>query len=87
MANKANEVVKLLEELRRMSMPEPERIKVDTPAVAAAVVTSSPDDHRPPKRPWEDMSQDGQASAAQPESGGMFSEVRQSILHIKRQIS
>ncbi|KAK7463377.1 hypothetical protein VKT23_006732 [Stygiomarasmius scandens] len=74
MANKANEVVKLLEELRRLSMAEPERIKVDTPAVAAAVVASSPDDHRPPKRPWEDMSQDGQASTAQPESGGMFSE-------------
>ncbi|KAF5340873.1 hypothetical protein D9758_012151 [Tetrapyrgos nigripes] len=76
MANKANEVVRLLEELRRMNMPEAERVKqpeVSAVPVAAATTPPSPDDHRPPKRPWEDMSQDGQAPT-QTESSVVFAE-------------
>ncbi|KAJ7592908.1 hypothetical protein C8J56DRAFT_1002894 [Mycena floridula] len=52
MAQRANQVVRLLEELRRMHLPEEELVKADSNHVDVA------DDHRPPKRPWEDMSQD-----------------------------
>ncbi|KAF8896119.1 hypothetical protein BD779DRAFT_562732 [Infundibulicybe gibba] len=50
MAQRANQVIRLLEEYRRLNLPENERSKIDRMAS---------DDHRPPKRPWEDMSQEG----------------------------
>ena len=54
------EVVRLLEEYRRANFPEVERVKIDT-----TVAMTPPDDHRPPKRPWEDLSQDGNAAGAE----------------------
>ncbi|KAF5372778.1 hypothetical protein D9615_010134 [Tricholomella constricta] len=57
MSQRAVEVVRLLEEYRRLNLPESERVKMDT-------VITPPDDHRPPKRPWEDMSQDENIAAA-----------------------
>ncbi|KAI3608008.1 gata-type sexual development transcription factor [Moniliophthora roreri] len=51
MSAHAHNVVRLLEELRRESMDD-EHIKNDSDS-------ASVDDHRPPKRPWEDMAQDG----------------------------
>lgn len=54
MAQKANEVVRLLEDLRRMYSPNgQDSAKTDSLNVG------TPDDHRPPKRPWEEMSKDG----------------------------
>lgn len=54
MSQRAITVVRLLEEYRRMNLPEAERAKLlNDPGRV------SPDDSRPPKRPWEDMSQDG----------------------------
>jgi hypothetical protein len=50
MNTRAVTVVRLLEEFRRMSIPEDERDKMDS--------SSSMEDHRPPKRPWEDISHD-----------------------------
>lgn len=55
----ANIVVRLLEDLRRMTGPEDKR----EPAPPAPV----PEDNRPPKRPWEDMSR---GDAAHPEVRG-----------------
>ncbi|KAG6857391.1 hypothetical protein H0H87_004753 [Tephrocybe sp. NHM501043] len=52
MSHRAAEVVRLLEEYRRLNLPESERAKMDV------VAMTPPDDHRPPKRPWEDMSQE-----------------------------
>lgn len=49
MNTRAVTVVRLLEEFRRMSIPEDERDKLEA--------SSSMEDHRPPKRPWEDISQ------------------------------
>ncbi|KAF9068974.1 hypothetical protein BDP27DRAFT_1402890 [Rhodocollybia butyracea] len=69
MARRANEVVRLLEVLRRME-PEGDRHKIES--TTSSALTSTPDDHRPPKRPWEDMAQDGQASGD--DTGGMFPE-------------
>lgn len=68
MSQRAIQVVRLLEEYRRLNFPEAERTKFEN---AAAAITS-PDDHRPPKRPWEDMSQDGNAGG--PETAS-YSEV------------
>jgi hypothetical protein len=56
MAQRAAQVVRLLEELRRMTHPDADRLKMD--ALSAA------DDHRPPKRPWEDLSQEGAEGGA-----------------------
>lgn len=54
MAQKANEVVRLLEDLRRMYSPDgQDNAKTDN------LNAGTPDDHRPPKRPWEEMSKDG----------------------------
>ncbi|KAG6821325.1 hypothetical protein H0H93_000186 [Arthromyces matolae] len=53
MSQRAAEVVRLLEEYRRLNLPESERVKLDN-----AVAMTPPDDHRPPKRPWEDLSQE-----------------------------
>ncbi|KAF9040994.1 hypothetical protein BDZ89DRAFT_331012 [Hymenopellis radicata] len=50
MMNRANRVVRLLEDLRRQVYPEGER--------ARSSASSVRDDHRPPKRPWEDMSKE-----------------------------
>jgi hypothetical protein len=58
MSQRAMQVVRLLEEYRRAHFPQVERVKMDT-----TVAITPPDDHRPPKRPWEDMSQDGNAAA------------------------
>ncbi|KAF8071798.1 hypothetical protein FPV67DRAFT_1747001 [Lyophyllum atratum] len=60
MSQRAVEVVRLLEEYRRLNLPESERVKMDTTAVI-----TPPDDHRPPKRPWEDMAQDENADATE----------------------
>ncbi|KAJ8692585.1 hypothetical protein PTI98_009883 [Pleurotus ostreatus] len=51
MTRRAKEVVRLLEVLRRMGMPEADRIKMDS----ASVNSAATEDHRPPKRPWEDI--------------------------------
>ncbi|KAK0480087.1 hypothetical protein IW261DRAFT_1476042 [Armillaria novae-zelandiae] len=56
MQHRANYVVRLLEDLRRQMQPDSERVRTDSP-----VTVRSPDDHRQPKRPWEDMSHDGAA--------------------------
>ncbi|KAG6862460.1 hypothetical protein C0995_000006 [Termitomyces sp. Mi166 len=53
MSHRAAEVVRLLEEYRRLNLPESERVKMDS-----SMAMTPPDDHRPPKRPWEDISQD-----------------------------
>jgi hypothetical protein len=60
MSQRAIQVVRLLEEYRRLNFPEAERTKFES----AATITP-PDDHRPPKRPWEDMSQDGNTAGAE----------------------
>jgi hypothetical protein len=54
MNSRAVAVVRLLEEFRRMSIPEDERDKAE--------VSPSMEDSRPPKRPWEDISQDAGGS-------------------------
>ncbi|KAL0579288.1 hypothetical protein V5O48_002686 [Marasmius crinis-equi] len=56
MANRANEVVRLLQELQQPGEPEGQRVIKSDPM-------ASPDDHRPPKRPWEDMAEEGQVPA------------------------
>ena len=60
MAQRAGEVVRLLEELRRMSLGEgggvDERGKG---GVGVEVSAGSADGGRPPKRPWEDLGRDG----------------------------
>ncbi|KAJ3785384.1 hypothetical protein GGU10DRAFT_434588 [Lentinula aff. detonsa] len=58
MARRANDVVHLLEVLRQIDGSE-ESSKDDD---MTSAIPTSPDDHRPPKRPWEDMAQDGQVS-------------------------
>ncbi len=55
MTRRAKEVVRLLEVLRRMGMPDVDRIKMDS----ASVNSAATEDHRPPKRPWEDIAQGG----------------------------
>ncbi|KAK0500290.1 hypothetical protein EDD18DRAFT_1068679 [Armillaria luteobubalina] len=67
MQHRANYVVRLLEDLRRQMQPDSERVRTDSP-----VTVRSPDDHRQPKRPWEDMSHDGAAG----ETEGSYPEVR-----------
>jgi hypothetical protein len=55
MAQKALQVVRLLEDFKRSHLSESERNKMDV----------SSDDHRAPKRPWEDLGQDGAANGDQ----------------------
>ncbi|KAJ7455312.1 hypothetical protein B0H11DRAFT_1926181 [Mycena galericulata] len=61
MARRANEVVRLLEELRRLNVPEDApllangRAMESAPASAEMDVDGADQDARPPKRPWEDM--------------------------------
>jgi hypothetical protein len=51
MSQRAMTVVRLLEELRRLNAPEGEQSR-EAPSNA---MQQSPDDPRPPKRPWEDI--------------------------------
>lgn len=51
MSQRAMTVVRLLEELRRLNAPETEQSR-EAPSNA---MQQSPDDPRPPKRPWEDI--------------------------------
>lgn len=53
MSQKALQVVRLLEDFKRAHIPESERNKLGDP------MYGSSDDHRAPKRPWEDMAQGG----------------------------
>ncbi len=73
MQHRANYVVRLLEDLRRQMQPDSERVRTDSP-----VTVRSPDDHRQPKRPWEDMSHDGAAG----ETEGSYPEVRTGFLKV-----
>ena len=67
MSQRAVQVVRLLEEYRRANFPEVERVKMDT-----AIAMTPPDDHRPPKRPWEDLSQDGNVIVAEVVASEVF---------------
>ncbi|TDL20825.1 hypothetical protein BD410DRAFT_829474 [Rickenella mellea] len=51
MAHRAQHVIRLIEELRRLSLPDEELTKNDPDAPPPQV------EGRPPKRPWEDISQ------------------------------
>jgi rhodanese-related sulfurtransferase len=53
MSQKALQVVRLLEEFKRVHIPDSERTKLGDPMYEAS------EDHRAPKRPWEDMAQGG----------------------------
>lgn len=64
MKDRATEVVRLLEELRRMNLPEAERNQIESLS-ASALGSAPPEEYRPPKRPWEDMSQDGVGASGQ----------------------
>lgn len=77
MSQRAHQVVRLLEEYRRLNLPENERAKMDSTTGA-----TSTDDHRPPKRPWEDMSQDG--GGAGNNEAASFSEVRSCLYLLDR---
>ena len=59
MATRANQVVQLLEQLRRPNDSEGQRVMKNDPM-------ASPDDHRPPKRPWEDMAEEDEDQADEP---------------------
>lgn len=53
MGQRANVVIRLCEELKRLSLSEGELAK------GHAIVPPPQEEHRPPKRPWEDASADG----------------------------
>jgi len=57
MGQRANVVIRLCEELKRLSLSEGELAK------GPAIVTPPQEEHRPPKRPWEDASADGATGA------------------------
>jgi hypothetical protein len=67
MSQHALAVVRLLEELQRMDLAEGVETRVDPDPM-----NQSPDDPRPPKRPWEDISQEEATSMPDPNS---FAEV------------
>ena len=53
---RADTVMRLLEDVRRLSLPEGTVPRENPPASS---VPSAPEDHaRPPKRPWEDMARE-----------------------------
>ena len=52
MSKRAEAVVRMMDELRRLCIPE-DQLPKDLPVPAASV-----DEHRPPKRPWEDTADD-----------------------------
>ncbi|EPT01674.1 hypothetical protein FOMPIDRAFT_133363 [Fomitopsis schrenkii] len=59
---RADTVMRLLEDVRRLSLPEGAVPRENPPASSAP---SAPEDHaRPPKRPWEDMSHEEPATPA-----------------------
>jgi len=58
MSQRALTVVRLLDDLRRMNMPEGVEQQQQQQQPAPVQMQESPDDPRPPKRPWEDISQD-----------------------------
>jgi len=53
MGQRANVVIRLCEELKRLSLSEGELAK------GPAIAVPPQEEHRPPKRPWEDASADG----------------------------
>jgi len=53
MGQRANVVIRLCEELKRLSLSEGELAK------GPAIAVPPQEEHRPPKRPWEDTSADG----------------------------
>jgi hypothetical protein len=53
MGQRASVVIRLCEELKRLSLSEGELAK------GPAIASPSQEEHRPPKRPWEDTSADG----------------------------
>jgi hypothetical protein len=57
MGQRANVVIRLCEELKRLSLTEGELAK------GPAIVAPPQEEHRPPKRPWEDASADGATGA------------------------
>ncbi|KAI9509816.1 hypothetical protein F5148DRAFT_977724 [Russula earlei] len=57
MGQRANMVIRLCEELKRLSLSEGELAK------GPAIVPPPQEEHRPPKRPWEDASADGATGA------------------------
>ncbi|TFY57953.1 hypothetical protein EVJ58_g6710 [Rhodofomes roseus] len=71
---RANTVMRLLEEVRRLSLPEGAVPRESAPAPAAP--PSVPEDHtRPPKRPWEDMAReenDAPAPNSYPDAQAQF---------------
>ena len=69
MSQHALAVVRLLEELQRMDLAESGESRVDPDPMQ-----QSPDDPRPPKRPWEDISQEEGASSM-PDDPNSFAEV------------
>ena len=71
MSRRAAEVIRLLEEYRRVNIPES---KLDS---AAAIISA--DDHRPPKRPWEELSQEDDVAGNETAS---FAEVTVDLLQI-----
>lgn len=61
MAYFANQVVRLLEDLKRVSLAE-ER-------AAREAIAPPAEETRPPKRPWEDMARDDQGASVEPDVG------------------
>ena len=57
MGQRASAVIRLCEELKRLSLTEGELAK------GPAIVAPPQEEHRPPKRPWEDTSADGATGA------------------------
>jgi hypothetical protein len=57
MGQRANVVIRLCEELKRLSLSEGELAK------GPVIVAPPQEEHRPPKRPWEDASADGATGA------------------------
>jgi hypothetical protein len=65
MAKRAANVVKLLGDLKRIVLPESASPSPDKADLASSV---SGDDHRPPKRPWEEISTDDGQLQQQPQA-------------------
>ncbi|KAJ3532902.1 hypothetical protein NM688_g7356 [Phlebia brevispora] len=59
MSEFATQVVQLLDEYRRISLSG------EQPARELVAVTPAVDEHRPPKRPWEDMERDNQGTPSE----------------------
>lgn len=82
MSQRAQTVVRLLEDLNRMYLPDAEQNRdTGVPTTVGAPMQVSPEDPRPPKRPWEDISQDDNTA---PVSANTSFEVCVIILHLLR---